>query len=384
MQILLLSSPDGGLLSQEVSQAVEDFLDGEDPSAVVDKFTEERYTVSSATADMSGYGEKQSAERFAEQSASRSRGKRDIRVLCDAARTMPMLASKRVIVARDLAFFGSARTAWEPLLDYLQSPSDFTALILVWEKGPTAQTLPAVPKFLTEAVKKAGGEVRRLDFSKRGTVARGSGAKSSGAKALAAADWLDEQLVKSGLKFDKRARALLVDSVHQQEGRLSAVLEVLGSTYGASQPAETLTPEDIVAFLPQQAGVPPWELTDAIDRGDRRTAMELLPRVLGNETGGAHGLMFWLYRHYEQIFRLDGSGASTEKEAAKLLGLPPNRAFTARRSIVAARKLGSKKIARCMKLLADADLDLRGRSGLDQEVILELLVARLASQTRWR
>ena len=46
------------------------------------------------------------------------------------------------------------------------------------------------------------------------------------------------------------------------------------------------------------------------------------------------------------------------------------------------RRLGSARIARAITLLAEADLDLRGATGLPGEVVLEVLVARLSRLAR--
>ncbi len=53
----------------------------------------------------------------------------------------------------------------------------------------------------------------------------------------------------------------------------------------------------------------------------------------------------------------------------------------AKKALEQSRRLGSEKIAAAIKLIAAADLDCRGVSGLDPEVVIEILVARLATQT---
>jgi len=46
------------------------------------------------------------------------------------------------------------------------------------------------------------------------------------------------------------------------------------------------------------------------------------------------------------------------------------------------RRMGSDKVARAVRLLAAADLDLRGRTAWPPELVAEVLVARLASLAR--
>ena len=52
--------------------------------------------------------------------------------------------------------------------------------------------------------------------------------------------------------------------------------------------------------------------------------------------------------------------------------------YPARKILGQTRKLGSEKIARAIGLLADADLALRGTVDWPDELVLEVLVARLA------
>jgi hypothetical protein len=44
--------------------------------------------------------------------------------------------------------------------------------------------------------------------------------------------------------------------------------------------------------------------------------------------------------------------------------------------------MGNERITGAIRLLSDADLDLRGRTGWPPELVAEVLVARLASMNR--
>jgi hypothetical protein len=52
--------------------------------------------------------------------------------------------------------------------------------------------------------------------------------------------------------------------------------------------------------------------------------------------------------------------------------------YPAGKALRQARRLGHDRIARAVELLAGADLDLRGRIGWPPELVMEVLVARLA------
>ena len=56
--------------------------------------------------------------------------------------------------------------------------------------------------------------------------------------------------------------------------------------------------------------------------------------------------------------------------------------FPARKALRQVRRLGSKKVARSIELLAQADLDLRCATAMPPESVLEVLVARLTQLNR--
>jgi DNA polymerase-3 subunit delta len=89
-----------------------------------------------------------------------------------------------------------------------------------------------------------------------------------------------------------------------------------------------------------------------------------------------------LHTHYSRLLRLDGSGAHDEKTAAELLGVKSG--FQARKALDQSRRLGHDGIARAIALLAGADLDLRGAKEWPDELVMEVLVARLARLIRRR
>src|SRR5207245_2133311 len=74
--------------------------------------------------------------------------------------------------------------------------------------------------------------------------------------------------------------------------RLGNLLEILVAAHGAGT---RLGPDDVAPFLGEAGGVAPWELTDAIDRGDTGAALEHLHRQLGG--GGRHPLVVMASLH---------------------------------------------------------------------------------------
>ena len=81
------------------------------------------------------------------------------------------------------------------------------------------------------------------------------------------------------------------------------------------------------------------------------------------------------------MLRLDGAEVTGEKEAAELLGLKGST-FPAKKALGQTRRLGHERVVRAIDLLAEADLDLRGGKAWPDHLVLEVLVARLATMSR--
>ena len=108
------------------------------------------------------------------------------------------------------------------------------------------------------------------------------------------------------------------------------MLRTLSATFGAGA---VLGPEQVEPFLGDAGGVPPWDLTDAIDSGRTSRAIELLGRMLG--AGERHPLqvMAILQGHYGKLATLDGRDLRTEADAAAALGIKPG--YPARKAMEA-------------------------------------------------
>ncbi|CAB4564514.1 unannotated protein [freshwater metagenome] len=282
----------------------------------------------------------------------------------DASQTFPFLSDRRVVLVRNAAVF-STKDACVPLVQYLEDPLETTSLVLVWEKDPRPNKqskTPAVPKSLADAVASCGGVV--VDTSP------GTGKAQGG--------WLDERISGSSLKLDPAARRALVDHLGSDVGRLPALLEMLESVFGAGT---KVSAPDIEPYLGVSGDVAPWDLTDAIDGGDVSGSLDVLQRMTIG--GGRHPLQILatLSNHYLKMIRLDDPDIRGDKQAADVLGMKGST-FPAKKALDGARRLGSDRLAEVAALLAQADLDLHGAKAWPPELVIEVLVARLAGRNR--
>jgi DNA polymerase-3 subunit delta len=276
----------------------------------------------------------------------------EVTALADAAQTPPFLTDRRVVIGRDLHQFKADQLA--PLVAYLGDPLPTTSLVLVWESG-------AVPKGLADAVKKAGGT----------TVDTNPGNRAADVRSF-----LADRVTAAGLHLDRGAVDAIVDTLGQDVGRIGGVLDSLVATYGEGA---KLHADDVAPYLGEAGGVAPWDLTDAVDKGDLARSVEVLHRL--HASNHALVVMATLHNHVQRMVALDGAGARSEKEAAEVLGMKGST-FPARKALEQGRRLGSEKLAQATQLLAQADVDLRGVKHGPDELLLEVLVARLANLSR--
>lgn len=313
----LVRGEDPSLVGQAVRDLLDTLVDGRDPAMVV------------------------------EEHGAAGGDDLDVGVVLDALTTPPMLSDRRVVVARDCGRFVAADAA--RIVEYLAEPVDGVVLVLAGGGG-------TVPAALVKAVQAMGGVV-----------------ETSVGTGRARTQWLSEQLRGAPVRLDARAAARIGEHLGGDVSRLRGLLDTLASAYGEGAAIDVGRLEP---FLGEAGAVAPWELTDAIAEGDTSGALAALGRLL--EAGGFHPLavLAVLHRHYQSMLRLDGSGATTGEEAAELLGT--RSTFPAKKALEQSRHLGSARLGRAVILLADADLDLRGRSALEGPVVLEVLVGRLS------
>ena len=270
----------------------------------------------------------------------------DVGAVIDACLTPPFLADRRTVVVRELGRLAAAEI--DRLVGYLDSPNETTSLVL----GSTG----SVSARLVNAVKAVGHVVDAAVPSGRGRTT-----------------WLVGRLKDAPVKFDAAAGAALGDHLGEELGRLSGIIGAVTAAYGEGT---SIGVAELEPFLGEAGVTAPWELTDAIDSGDPRAALVALRRLTGS--GARHPLVVLatLHRHYSAMARLDGSGVTSDAEAAALLGL--RSTFPATKARAQAGRLGHANLVRAMSLVADADIDLRGRTAIPDDGLLEILVARLA------
>jgi DNA polymerase-3 subunit delta len=277
----------------------------------------------------------------------------DVKAVIDACMTPSFLGDRRVVVVRDAGRIGAGEAGG--LAAMIADPLPTTVLVLVGGAG-------TVPQALVKAVT-ANGEL--VDAS------AGTGRDRT--------SWVADHLKDAPLRFDAGARARVQAHLGDDLGRLAGLIETLVAAYGEGA---SISIDELEPFLGSAGAVPPWDLTDAIDSGSIAGALSALRRML--DAGGRHPteVIGVLHRHYSNMLALDGITQLDSAEAAQLLGV--RSPFVAKKAMEQGRRLGTERIAQAITLLADADLDVKGRTALPPDLVLEVLVARLGRQMRAR
>ena len=277
----------------------------------------------------------------------------ELGLVVDAAQTPPFLTERRVVLARGIGRFTVEDLA--PLIGYLGDPLPTTELVLVAGGG-------RLVKALTDAAKAGGAE----------TIGSSPPSRARDREA-----WIQGLASGRGVKLSAAAVSAIAERLGEDVGRLDGILATLAGTFGTTR---TLTPEEVEPFLGEAGDVPPWELTDALDAGNTSAALGLLARM--TQAGGRHPLqvMAVLHNHYTRLAKLDGVDARSDNDAADALGIKPG--FPARKALQQYRRLGGSGVQRAIDLLASADLDLRGAKELPDDVVIDVLVARLSRLAR--
>lgn len=273
------------------------------------------------------------------------------------AAATPSMFGDRVIVARNAGRFSTAEV--KPLIDWIANPVEGATIVLVWEKPETTGARTAnLPRPLLDAVKSGGALHEATEPSGRNRH-----------------EWIAARLGEFGVRLSNPAVRLLAEHLGTDVARVEGLGLTLKGAYGGDVVIDV---DDLRPFLGDKGSAMPWDLTDAIDAGKVADAVSIARRMLGD--GDRHPLQVTasLYTHFSRMAMLDGSGITGEKDAAAALGMRGST-FPAKKALTATASLGRERIRKAVRLLAEADVQLRGAIGWPPELVLELLVARLAS-----
>lgn len=267
--------------------------------------------------------------------------------VADTLVTPPMFGDRRIVILRDVHELSADATA--TLAETLASLDESAELVLVHSGR--------LLKVLSDALRSVGA-----------TAIGANVGTSRGDRTT----WVESKFVEAGLGSSAATLSAVTAWLGGDHGRLPGLLSVLVSTYGEGA---RLDIDHVRPFLDEGGSVEPWLLTDAIDEGRVADALTMLHRMM--RAGEMHALqvMALLGNRYMQMMKLDGPSVSSNAEAAEILGV---KLFPAGKMLDVYRRIGGSGVAQALEWLAKADVDLRGGKDWPDELVMEVLVARLA------
>lgn len=262
-----------------------------------------------------------------------------------AARTLPMMASRRFVLVRDTEAMAAAEL--DALAGYVEAPADSTCLVLVAGKldGRTRLAKAAKKaKVLVEAQPLKGGALRA--FAEREARSRGHQIAPAAAEAL-------------------------LEGTGEDLAALDDALERLSLYVGPGAPIDVAAVEACV--LPVRTDSI-WALVDGVSAQDTRRALGAAAALLADREPPLR-ILAMVARQLRIVARMREALAAGQspQDAARAAGAPP---FKARDLTQAARRFDAAALRAAFAVVSETDLALKG-SKRPGDVVLEEAILRL-------
>ncbi len=268
----------------------------------------------------------------------------------DELRTIPFMGmeGRRVVVVEDGDSF--LKQNGDRAAAYLDRPSESGVLILRLTRAD----------FRTKAMKAIASAGVAVDCSRL--------------RWREAQRWVRSHAGEMGKKITPQAASALVEALGPNLAALGNELDKLALF---CEPEDTVDVQAVEAVGVRGREQSIFELGTAVTQGERSRALELCEELLqrGEALEAVIAVLARQVRNLWQIKRLKDDGASQNQIAGKL-GVPP---FVVRRDLPAVGRLSERWFSRRLRLLSDADYELKTaslRTG-EERVWVESLVARL-------
>lgn len=269
----------------------------------------------------------------------------------DAARTLPMMAPRRLVWVKNAEALFTGQGGNSPaLLRYIESPDATTCLVFT----------------ANDVVDRRGKLYKALD--KHAVVWE---ARTPPERELV--PWITAQTAERGRGIHPDAAHLLADAVGRDLAGLDAALERLCLFVEAPAP---ITLAHVEQAVPHTRSHSVWELADAVADRNLGAALAHAHELLGQGEPALKilGLIADRVRRLILGRAARANGASVQ-EAAQAAGIPPFKANDFGRQL---QRYKGAELLQALERLAAADWQLK-RSKLDDELLLESLLMDLCS-----
>lgn len=286
----------------------------------------------------------------------------DISKILGAARSFPMMGERRLVLVRE--FFNAVRSMpggrenysqLDPVIQYVNNPSDSTTLVMVETKKPAKNT-----KFYQAFQKNDKAGFYAFDLL----------------DPMQVPTWI-ENWVKSnfGKEIDFRAAELLYQITGTSLHQLSTELEKLCTFKKTDEPINTDDVKKIVGFSRQYTV---FELKEAVFSKNLRKSMHIAEQILRSnptDAGEVIRMVAFLYSAFASVWqyqRMIQKGIS-KADIDRQLGGSRRTYFLAKE----AKMFTPVEFPGIFEALLDADRAIKGFSKLDNQAIVVMMLRRI-------
>lgn len=279
----------------------------------------------------------------------------------DSARTLPLLATRRLVIVRDVDKL--SKKDQEKLVLYLDSPNPETTMVLVSrfpEPGaPKDNRARGVEKSALFKKVMDAGEVLKFSMGRQGRQRR-------------IAEWVEEEFKKRGKQIEKSARDLLLEMVGRELRDLEDAVERICLFAADDDVISTEVVRRVVVPSGEQ-GI--FELIDAVASRRRDISLYMLNRLMrqGETPQRIFGLLLRQFRLIARVKVL-----ATERDSGAIaseLGIPP---FVVGKCIRQSKKFSTDSLSRVFSEFKTAQLNLYSTGYLEENeyrtLVLESLI----------
>jgi DNA polymerase-3 subunit delta len=303
-------------------------------------------------------------------------GEASIFEVLDRARTPSLMAPFQVFFVRGLKALytrGAKKDEFAAIEEYFRSPNPQCVILFIADYI----RIPSDPRRMDMEDKNRYERIRETLGEWCGMVEL---ARVDEADALR---WIVTESEREGVKFEPDAARELADALGADMMLISSEWNKL-LLYAGEKQHVTLGDVETMVLAAKQRSL--YELTDAISAKDTPRALKLLHGLLNAADGGedsAIGHLYMLARTFRQMLVILEKNVRDSRAIWQALWqgfrMPP---FAAEDLIRQARRYkSSREIARALRLIARADLELRSQPP-DKRLVLERLVFDLTKEAR--
>jgi DNA polymerase-3 subunit delta len=263
----------------------------------------------------------------------------------------PMMAERRLVIVRGFEKLDDNRRFQE----YAAAPNPHAVVLLLCNAKPNTSAHPY-----------------------RALKEKAVWSNFEALKPAALPGWLEKRFRARKVETEAGAAAVLAEMSGPDLRALQSEVDKLVTYVGERK---RVTRNDVLRAAGHSAEQNPFELQDALGRGDLPKALAIADALLakaGNRAGEAIRIVALLASHLTKLWKLTGCLANgiPQREWTRQTGIPP---FFLRDYVPPAKRYGDRGVRRALEAMLAADLELKGGSHRDERLILALALRRAAA-----